>query len=304
MPSSILGRVPFEDELLAIARAGNLDALGDERKALADAVRRFAEIGDGASARELVALSWRVWQMHGEAEEGSAAAEAALDAPGADEPSADRARVLYADGLFAFRLGDDDRSRARNEEALAAAREVGDTRAECEALTGLARVALREGDYARAVELAREGRAEAQAAGDRSAEAPPLHLEAAALHLAGDYAHARELYEQSLALNEELGDTSWVAMELHNLGWVEIHLGSSDAAAERFRARDARESGQDAYGRAWHDLNWAAVAVLRGDRDEARARLAAGEQALETLGLTPDPDDQLALDWLRAQLAS
>jgi tetratricopeptide (TPR) repeat protein len=294
--------VATPDELLAMARAGDLDALGAEREAVADAVRTFAEIGDGASALELVALSWRVWQMRGELEEGSESATVALGSPGADEPSADRARVLYADGLFAFRLGDQERSRARNEEALAVAREVGDTRAECEALTGLARVALREGDYAKVVELAREGRAKAQAAGDRSAEGPPLHLEAAGLHLSGDYAHARELYEQSLALNEELGNASWVAMELHNLGWVEIHLGDADAAAERFRARDARDSGQDAYGRAWRDLNWAAVAVVRGDRDEAHKRLAAGEQVLAALGLTPDPDDQVALDWLRAQL--
>jgi hypothetical protein len=39
-----------------------------------------------------------------------------------------RARALYADGMFAFRSGDQARSRMRNEEALRLARETDDAR--------------------------------------------------------------------------------------------------------------------------------------------------------------------------------
>jgi len=43
-----------------------------------------------------------------------------------------------------------------------------------------------------------------------------------------DYDAARELYLESLELNAALGSAAWVAMEQHNLGWVELHLGNVD----------------------------------------------------------------------------
>src|SRR5690349_24025821 len=117
-----------------------------------------------------------------------------------------RVRALYADGMFAFRSGDEPRSRARNEEALQVARETDDTRGECDALTGLARVALRDGRYDDVVALAREARERARGAGDAEAEASPLHLEAAGVRLQRDYGAARELYIESLDLNAALGN--------------------------------------------------------------------------------------------------
>src|SRR5690349_9465238 len=88
------------------------------------------------------------------------------------------------------------------------------------------------------VELASRARELAQTQGDRSAEAGPLHLHAAGVRLTGDYEGARLLYLESLELNTELGNDAWQAMELHNLGWVELHRGDLDAAAERFKARE------------------------------------------------------------------
>src|SRR5262249_18447009 len=160
---------------------------------VADAVNALADAGQAESALELVARTWRVWNAHGELAAGSAAARAALEAPGAGETPLWRARALYADGLLAFRAGDPDPSRARNQEALEVAREAGDVRGECDALTGLARVAVRDGAYAEVVSLAREARERARAAGDRAAEAAPLHLEAAGVRLQGDHARALEL---------------------------------------------------------------------------------------------------------------
>jgi hypothetical protein len=287
------------DEVLLAARAGDFGGLDEGRDGVADAVRWFADVGDGASALELVARLWRIWFSRGEIDEGAAVAAVALGAAGAASASVDRGRVSYADGLFAFRAGDQERSRARNEEALQVARAVSDPRGDCDALTGLARVALRDGDYRRVIELAQLARRQARAARDRDAEAAPLHLEAAGARLSGDFVRARDLYVQSLELNTELGNDGWIAMELHNLGWVELHLDAVDAAAARFRERDAREENEDAYGRAWRDLNWAAVAVVRGDTAEARSRLSAGEAALAVLRLALDPDDQFELEWLR-----
>ena len=182
-----------------------------------------------------------------------------------------RARALYGDGVLAFRSGDDDRSLRRNEEVLRVAQAAGDVRGECEALTGLARLALRDGRYQDVVALAGQGRELARAAGDREAEASPLHLQAAGVRLQAEYADARDLYLESLALNEELGSEAWQAMELDCLGWVELHLGNVVEAEARFRDRD-RRLGADPYANAWRRLTWAAVAAVRGDRNEARRR--------------------------------
>lgn len=117
------------------------------------------------------------------------------------------------------------------------------------------------------------------------------------MRLQARYDEARVLYVESLRLSEDLADERGVAIELHNLGWVELHLGQVDEAARHFKQRD--ESGaKDAYDRAWTDINWAAVAALRGDRVDAQRRLERGRQVLEEQAATLDPDDQFELNWV------
>ncbi len=242
-----------------------------------------------------------MWLLSGDLAEGAEVAATAIDAPGAENVPVWRARALYGDGLLAFRAGDMDRARARNEEALRVARASGDLRGECDGLTGLARVALRDGRYENAVALAREARERARSARDAAAESAPLHLEAAGVRMLQDYAAARKLYTESLELGRREGIAGRVAMEQHNLGWVELHLGDVDAAEQRFRERDAA-SGVDAYGDAWSDLNWAAIAVARQNWDEARRRFERGRAGLDKLAMVLDPDDQFEFDWLRGRI--
>ena len=279
------------------------DESDTDPRQLADAVRQLVENGETDAALELVGRAWRVWSSSGALDLGLTAAAAALDAPGSPGAGVWRARALYADGLLAFRAGDNVRSRARNEELLSLARGTGDVRGECDALTGLARLALRERNYSDAVAHARKARERARTASDVEAEAAPLHLEAAGVRLQQQYADARVLYETSLDLNERLGKHAIVAMELHNLGWVELHLGNVAGAEARFRERD-RTSAADAHGDAWSELNWAGVAVQRGQVDEARQRFDIGVHALEKLHMMLDPDDEAELEWLKGMLAS
>lgn len=288
------------EEALELARAGDLRRLRDDLPGLSTAVKTFAASGDSASALEVFARAWRAWMSEGALSEGAAVAAMALDAS-ASTSSVWRVRALYGDGLLAFREGDRERSLARNEEALSLARQTNDLRGECEALTGLARVALRDSDYRRVVELASEGRRLARDADDREAEAAPLHLQAAGVRLQGDHARARDLYLESLDLNTALGNEAWVAMEQHNLGWVELHLGDPDAAEARFDAC-ATTGAADAYSRAWSALNRAGVAILRGRRDEAAERYRVGKEILAEMQFKPDPDDHAELDWLASQL--
>ena len=276
--------------------------MGDpDSKTVGTAVRAFARSGDAESALERCARGWRSWLASGDMDDGMVAAAAALEAPGAQTVEPWYARVLYADGLFAFRAGDVKRSRARNVELLRVARETGDVRGECDGLTGMARIALREGRYEDVVSLAREGLERARAARDAAAEDGPRHLEAVGVRMLGDYRRARELYLESLAAAQSAGNVDRVATEEHNLGWVDLHLGDVESAEARFRRRDG--SGVDnAYLEAWRDLSWAAVACLRKDWTEARRRFGVGMKALEALQAAPDPDDALELEWLSTRL--
>ena len=86
------------EELLVLARSGDLDALGAERDGVADAVESFAEAGDPAAALEFFARGWRIWLSHGELGRGSAVAATALGAPGAESVAVWRARALHGDG--------------------------------------------------------------------------------------------------------------------------------------------------------------------------------------------------------------
>ena len=245
------------------------------------------------------AEQWREWFHRGEIEEGAARIREALGAPGAEAPSVERVRVLYAAHLFAFRSGEP--SRAYAQEALDLARRLGDVRGESDGLTGLARAALRDGAYDDVARLAAEGVRKAREAGDPAAEGSPLHLQAVGLRLSGDYDAAREAYLKTLALAEQLGDEQRMQMEFHNLGWVELHRGDIEAAERMFVERDAR-SGLDAYGDAWQDLNAAGLAAARGQRDRAAAYFESGREKLAALGVALDPDDHSEIDWLADRL--
>jgi hypothetical protein len=101
------------------------------------------------SELERVAETWREWFSRGEFDEGAAAMQAALEAPGAERPSSARVRVLYADSMFAFRQG------ARNARAAGTRRRRHSrassmtSRGECDALTGAARTSVGAADHAR-----------------------------------------------------------------------------------------------------------------------------------------------------------
>ena len=218
--------------------------------------------------------------------------------------SEDRVRELYREGVAAFRKGDQERSRALNEEALGLARSEGDRAGEALALVGLSRVAFREGDNARVKELALAARELARETGDRSTDVAPLHMLAAGTRLSGDYDEARRLYVESIDLNRSLDDTRMVAVELHNLGHVELHRGDVAAAERLFAERLELRNAEDAYERAMDALNDAALAVAHGRSSDAESSLRVSEETLAEAGIVLDPDDRFELDRLRDRLSA
>ena len=268
------------------------------REEAAEAVERLAANGEHDAAREVAAANWRLWLTAGDVEGGRRMLATAL--AGDATPSRARALALYADGALAFRAGDRAASRARNDEALAAARVVGDREAEALALVGLSRVALRDGDYDAVCSLATSARELVQDL-EPSADVAPLHLLAAGTRLAGRLDDAAALYDESLELNRRLDDSYMVAVEHHNLGHVELHRGNVEIAERHFAyARAARTDNP--YDNAMTHLNQASLAHAAGRRDEAVELLARAESTLDAAGIALDPDDRYEVDWLRERL--
>ncbi len=278
------------------------ERLGPERDSLRWAIEWLAANGDAEAALELAAAVWRLWLRAGAIAEGRTLLAAALDPPGAPTPA--RSRALYAEGLLAFRAGDQVISQARNDEALRVAREIGDPEAEALALVGLSRVALRAGEYDSVRRFADEALRITRGL-EREAQVMPLHLLAAGTRLSGDYERATALYADSLALNRELQDSGMVRTELHNLGHVSLHRGDV-ATAERFFAECSglRRGSKNPYDRAMELLNGAALAFHRGEREGATGVVAEVESTLDREGIALDPDDRFEVDWLRGRLAS
>jgi len=260
-------------------------------------VRALVERGDGEAACRLAADNWRQWFSSGDIVGGRRVLATALWTDG--PPSRARALALYADGVLAFRAGDQAGSSARNEAALKVARQVEDKEAESLALVGLSRVALRDGNYGRVCSLASDARELAPTA---EAEVNPLHMLAVGTRLGGDLDAAADLYAESAELNRRLDNPGMVGMELHNLGHLEIRRGNVDAAKRHFADCHPLRDAGNPYDNAMKDLNDAALSAVAGDRDRAGELVSRAEQTLEQAGILLDPDDQSEVDWLRAQL--
>jgi tetratricopeptide (TPR) repeat protein len=294
--------------LLALAEDAEVGLSGPEsaqwmenlEKRLADlrsAATWFLQHGEPERALRLAAALTMFWREGERLREGREWMESVLAAPGADVPSAARAKALYGAGMLAFKQGDQETSRAHNEEALRMARASDDWQAQMLALVGLARVALREGDIAAVRDNAERARTLARDMRDREGESRPLHMLAVAARVGGDLDRARELYDESLALARELKDDGMVAVELLNLGHVERNVGNHERSEELFQ-EGLRLSLVRGNASLVPDclVGLGCTAAAGGDLSRAARLLGAGEARLQETGATLDPDDQPEFD--------
>jgi hypothetical protein len=122
--------------------------------------------------------------------------------------------------------------------------------------------------------------------------------------MTGDYGRAAALFEESLALNRRIGDEGMIAVELHNLGHVELHRGNVDATERYFGELAQLGLGDDAYGRVLALLNEAALALARdGDAARPGELLAEIEAILAESATQLAPDDEFELEELRAAVS-
>jgi predicted ATPase/class 3 adenylate cyclase len=289
-----------------------LDALEMEHDNLRAALEWLSQT-DATAALELGANLWRFWQKRGFLQEARHRLEAVLQAPGAREEPAARARALDAAGGVAYWQGDFESAQVFYEEALAIYRERGDRAGQADQLYNLSfTYSVPQTDFVEAERLGREALEIFRELGDTAGEAKCLWgLSWSALQRM-EVELARQYLEGAQEVFRELGDVFGLGWALHSLGILDVLEGRLAEADEAFReALTAFSEARDITGIALlaDDFSWLAEAL--GHRERA-VRLAGAARSLEAQAGTglvqivpqdigrPDPQDWLVDDASRA----
>ena len=232
------------------------------------------ESGDAALATELAALLWKFWWVRGHQVEGGRWLQRVLAVPGS-EGTISHARCLLGAAWLAESGGDYDTCAPLYEQALAAAREIGDSPLLGETLNAIGTFRRDLGDYETAKQLHREALGLFEAPGQERDLARTLYNIGAIHYFLGeleesdvyvtrslailrtlgddrsvgvavgllgaiaagrlDYERARQFHQESVDAARRLGDPIVTAVGLSNLGEVSMHLGDLDHAMAQQR---------------------------------------------------------------------
>jgi non-specific serine/threonine protein kinase len=262
-----------------------LRRLETEHDNLRAALRWSVGGADAELGLRLAGALGRFWWVHGHHVRGRQWTERAL-AQGADAPPDVLARALNSAGFLGSYLGDLEQGTARNEEALALFRELGDKRNMAWALGFLAMARLLLGQLDECKRLYDEALALFREVNDRDGIAWVLLVLGEMARMQDDYARAEKLYNESLALYQEMGSNRFVGELLFNLGSVAYHQGDY----KRMRAL-LEECLTTAWELGIRDLTANALVGLagalgvHGQPDRAARLLGASEAHLEALGV-------------------
>jgi predicted ATPase/DNA-binding SARP family transcriptional activator len=256
--------------------------------------------------------------------EGAVALSAALDRPGAQQPTLLRGRALVATGLLLTMItGEYSAAAGRAQEALEIARAHGDEHLRAEALHVLALISESRGDEQTHLELTGEGLALATALADphltalllmtRGSSPRLSHAERArtverslelsrqadnkALHLGtlnnlsylemegGEISTARARLAEAVRLAQEIGDQRGLSLQLCTLGFAS-HLDDADTdAREMFdQALAIAHRNGDHLMVAYADLGLALIASRAGEAQTAATLHGAADAIHHNLG--------------------
>jgi len=275
-----------QDRLHGPDGPATLDRLEAEHDNLRAALTWAIEEGKVEIALKLAHACWRFWWMHSHLDQGRLWLERALAMPDLGETASNlRPRVLVDAGYFARIQGAYGDAVVMGEEALTAARTVGDHSTMASALFLLGLTAFDRGELEQA-------RAHHQASLALEREISYHHGVALDLTCLGNIAlaqgnptEAERLGEEALAIWRDRGDAWGIAWGLIQLGRVARAQGDQARAIALFRqilASNARLGDKEIIVRAVAEL--AAIGCDRGEFLLA-VRLYGGVAALrETLG--------------------
>jgi len=254
-------------------RREGLERLAQERRNIRLAFERLLRAGAVDEALRVAIAFARAlpWDAHVHEVRGWLAQALGAATPA---PAPRRASALYWDGQLALSQARLDDARRQLEAALAVAREAGEPAVEAAALTSLGRRAVVVA-APEAAEICDEAVAAARRVGDPILVADALLIMAGACERAGAWERAGLLAGEALPLYRDAGDPYGAASALAEQGWYDLVHGRLDAAEERLgealelrrRHGDDRRLVEPLIDHAW------LMVVRRSDEPAARGFL-------------------------------
>ncbi len=271
----------------AVAGLARLDIEHDNLRA---ALRWACDQGDRVTALRLAGALWRFWAQRGHLSEGRRWYSEALALPGDGGLAAPAVQVNWLVG--AARLAIDqaafDQASAYAAQAVALAREHGDSRDQADALNTQGLLARAQNQYADAAHAHRDALPLARAVADRSGAATALLGQAYVAMFTGEAMRAAALAEESLAEARESGDQLILAQALFFMSWVASNgAGLERAGALVTEALSLFTTLGDAGGRAESLFVLGTVAIYSARYEEAAVFMTDGLQQHRDLGAEP-----------------
>jgi predicted ATPase/Tfp pilus assembly protein PilF len=285
-----------EPELTGPDQIAWLDRLDSEHDNLRAALGWLERGDDRERQLRLAAALWRFWWMRGYLTEGRAWLDRALaDAVGL--PLAIQARARGGAGILAESQGDYERATTLHEDALAAARQLGDQIAIATSLTDLGSIARFQGEYRRAAELHEQALSIWRELNDERGTISSLH-ELGWLALdRGDYPAAEALLTESLVLARRSGELAALGTVLEKLGMLSFYREEYEQAADLYQdSLDLWRELQDTRMIASLLANLGEVRLHQGDLNRAETMYQ------KSLSLFRDLEDRRVMAFALCQL--
>jgi len=271
-----------------------LDAVTHDHDNLRAALAWAIETGDADLGLRLGYASWRFWQRRGHLREGRSWFERLLAIPGAEAPTAARAKGLTGAAGIAYWQNDYPAAIAWYEEAEAIVRALGDRVWLADALYNTGTTAALVGDLASVTARLAEGTEIGRELGDDSILGRFLQAAGYMAFMGDRLDEARGPLEEGLKVALRGTDPAAIAVGHHTVGQVARLQGHPDDAARHYREaiRITNELGDTA--QMTEPLQGlAAVLVALGEPERGVRLLGANVAIRERLGGGPPPE------WLR-----
>jgi tetratricopeptide (TPR) repeat protein len=256
------------------------------RAALAWSVRS----GEAEAGQEAAGAMWRFWHQRGHLWEGRKKLEHLLDVPAGAGRTAARFKALIGAGGLSYWQNDYTATERYYSEALEIARELGDPRAEAEALYNLSYSDRIAGNAQEGFDKLREVLEIARSIGDLQLTADSLELLGNQELREGHPQDGLSMVEEALDIFRELGNRFSMADALSGIGTAYRLVGDGNAACDAHRqALEIFVEVGNPTGIAMVLEEMAMVETMDG-RHERALRLAAAASAIkdETGGGAPE----------------
>ena len=265
-----------------------MDMLDREHDNMRVALRWLLSIPDAERSQRLAAGMGGFWLYRGHVAEGEAWLRQALDVPGGDAPTLQRAKCLSPLPVFANTRGDLTRLEQTSQEELRVCRQLRDQVGEAFGLLHVAQAAVMRGDLDRAQRCFLDGVKVSRAIGNTAAETLNLVGLAKLAFEQGFVDEARAYAEDALSVVSEEGWTRGLAQANRILGQV-CHRQGDHARARALLEASLEFSRK--FGARWWTcgalIELGNLAVDQRDVSDARAVLSEGLQLAYELGDGP-----------------